>query len=198
MLAHGELISIRHGQTEWSLSGRHAGRTDVRLTHVGEVAAKALEPRPALRPLVAVFSSPLSRAMGTAQRAGLTRGAAAPARRRRPHRRRTGRPRPPVRAAWPHSRGSWSAATPGRTSPTAGSAWSFGRSAVSAVAAARKRQWAGSSFPVRSQRSQRSWRPQTGRKALAAAFQLRRSRRLAQSRPWGQSPPGALFRGGRR
>ncbi|MFJ3908230.1 histidine phosphatase family protein [Streptomyces vinaceus] len=68
----GELIVIRHGQTEWSLSGRHAGRTDVALTEAGETAARALAPRLAHRRLVAVFSSPLSRAMRTAELAGLT------------------------------------------------------------------------------------------------------------------------------
>lgn len=68
----GELIVIRHGQTEWSLSGQHAGRTDVALTAVGEAAARALAPRLAHRRMVAVFSSPLSRAMRTAELAGLT------------------------------------------------------------------------------------------------------------------------------
>ncbi|MFF1342055.1 histidine phosphatase family protein [Streptomyces sp. NPDC058290] len=68
----GELIVIRHGQTEWSLSGQHAGRSDVPLTDAGEAAAKALAPRLAQRELVAVFSSPLSRAMRTAELAGLT------------------------------------------------------------------------------------------------------------------------------
>ncbi|MFD5560506.1 histidine phosphatase family protein [Kitasatospora griseola] len=68
----GELIVIRHGQTEWSLSGRHAGRTDVPLTAVGEASARALAPRLAARGLVAVVSSPLSRAVRTAELAGLT------------------------------------------------------------------------------------------------------------------------------
>lgn len=68
----GELIVIRHGQTEWSLSGQHAGRTDVPLTGVGEAAARALAPRLARRRLVAVLSSPLSRAMRTAELVGLT------------------------------------------------------------------------------------------------------------------------------
>ncbi|MFD8480395.1 histidine phosphatase family protein [Kitasatospora sp. NPDC059673] len=69
----GELTVIRHGQTEWSLSGRHAGRTDVPLTAVGEATARALAPRLAGRPRpVAVFSSPLSRALRTAELAGLT------------------------------------------------------------------------------------------------------------------------------
>ncbi|KIQ66525.1 phosphoglycerate mutase [Kitasatospora griseola] len=68
----GELIVIRHGQTEWSLSGRHAGRTDVPLTAVGEASARALAPRLAARRLVAVVSSPLSRAVRTAELAGLT------------------------------------------------------------------------------------------------------------------------------
>jgi probable phosphoglycerate mutase len=68
----GELIVIRHGQTAWSLSGRHAGRTDVPLTEAGEAAARALAPRLAGRPWAAVFSSPLSRALRTAELAGLT------------------------------------------------------------------------------------------------------------------------------
>ncbi|MFJ1792751.1 histidine phosphatase family protein [Kitasatospora griseola] len=68
----GELIVIRHGQTEWSLSGRHAGRTDVPLTAAGEASARALAPRLAARRLVAVVSSPLSRAVRTAELAGLT------------------------------------------------------------------------------------------------------------------------------
>ncbi|MGW7612132.1 histidine phosphatase family protein [Streptomyces sp. NPDC054766] len=68
----GELILIRHGQTEWSLSGRHAGRTDIPLTDAGEATAKSLAPRLARRHLAAVFSSPLSRAVRTAELAGLT------------------------------------------------------------------------------------------------------------------------------
>ncbi|MQY14462.1 Acid phosphatase [Streptomyces sp. RB5] len=68
----GELIVIRHGQTEWSLSGQHAGRTDVALTEAGEAAARGLAPRLAHRRLVAVFSSPLRRAVRTAELAGLT------------------------------------------------------------------------------------------------------------------------------
>ncbi|WP_018348929.1 histidine phosphatase family protein [Longispora albida] len=68
----GELIVIRHGQTAWSLSGQHAGRTDVPLTEAGEASARALAPKLAGRTLAAVFSSPLSRAMRTAELAGLT------------------------------------------------------------------------------------------------------------------------------
>ncbi|MEV6107966.1 histidine phosphatase family protein [Streptomyces sp. NPDC051940] len=68
----GELIVIRHGQTEWSLSGRHAGRTDVPLTEAGEAQARSLAGRLARRRPVAVFSSPLSRALRTAELADLT------------------------------------------------------------------------------------------------------------------------------
>lgn len=68
----GELILIRHGQTEWSLSGQHAGRTDIPLTSAGEASARALAPRLAGRRPVTVLSSPLSRAMRTAELAGLT------------------------------------------------------------------------------------------------------------------------------
>lgn len=63
---------IRHGQTAWSLSGRHAGRADVPLSDAGEVAARVLAPRLARRRLVAVFRRPLRRAMWTAELACLT------------------------------------------------------------------------------------------------------------------------------
>lgn len=66
-----ELILVRHGETEWSKSGRHAGRTDVPLTEAGVAAGRTLAPALAGRDLVAVFSSPLGRAMRTAELAGL-------------------------------------------------------------------------------------------------------------------------------
>ena len=68
----GELILLRHGQTEWSKSGRHTGRTDIPLTADGEAAAKSLAPALAGRQIRAVFSSPAQRAVRTAELAGLT------------------------------------------------------------------------------------------------------------------------------
>jgi probable phosphoglycerate mutase len=68
----GELILVRHGETEWSAEGRHTGRTDVQLTAAGEAAAAALAPALARRPIRAAFTSPASRAERTAGLAGLT------------------------------------------------------------------------------------------------------------------------------
>lgn len=68
----GELILIRHGETEWSRTGQHGGRTDLALTEAGLAAASALAPKLAGRDLVAVFSSPLTRALRTAELAGLS------------------------------------------------------------------------------------------------------------------------------
>jgi len=67
----GDLILLRHGETAWSKSGQHTGRTDIPLTANGEAAAKALAPVLARRDIVAVFTSPAKRATMTAALAGL-------------------------------------------------------------------------------------------------------------------------------
>src|SRR6202167_180448 len=67
----GDLILVRHGETEWSRDGKHTGRTDIPLTPVGEAAAAALAPMLARRNIVAVFTSPARRAVTTAALAGL-------------------------------------------------------------------------------------------------------------------------------
>lgn len=71
MRGMGELILIRHGETEWSRTRRHTGRTDIPLNAAGEASATGLGPVLARRGPVAAFSSPLSRAMRTAELAGL-------------------------------------------------------------------------------------------------------------------------------
>ena len=68
----GELILVRHGETEWSATGKHTGRTDIPLTPSGEAAAKALGPLLSRRDIVAVFTSPARRAVTTAAFAGLS------------------------------------------------------------------------------------------------------------------------------
>jgi broad specificity phosphatase PhoE len=67
----GDLILLRHGQTEWSKAGKHTGRTDVSLTAQGAVSARSLAPVLAKRQIVAAFTSPASRAVRTAELAGL-------------------------------------------------------------------------------------------------------------------------------
>ena len=67
----GDLILVRHGETEWSRTGKHTGRTDVPLTPAGEAAAAALAPMLAQRDITAVFTSPARRALATAALAGL-------------------------------------------------------------------------------------------------------------------------------
>ncbi|MDR0344657.1 MAG: histidine phosphatase family protein [Nocardiopsaceae bacterium] len=67
----GELILLRHGETEWSRDRRHTGRTDLPLTPAGEAAARALAPALARRAVRAAFTSPAQRAVRTADLAGL-------------------------------------------------------------------------------------------------------------------------------
>jgi probable phosphoglycerate mutase len=65
-----EIWLIRHGETEWSRSGRHTGRTDVALTERGEREAATLRRRLGDRHFSLVLSSPLIRAWETCRLAG--------------------------------------------------------------------------------------------------------------------------------
>ena len=40
-----EIVLVRHGETAWSRSGQHTGRSDIPLTPAGEEAARRLKPR---------------------------------------------------------------------------------------------------------------------------------------------------------
>lgn len=66
-----EICLIRHGETEWSASGRHTGVTDVRLTAAGERQALEMAPLLAKRTFARILVSPRERAWRTAQLMGL-------------------------------------------------------------------------------------------------------------------------------
>jgi len=65
-----EVYLVRHGETEWSLSGQHTGSTDIPLTPNGEEVARQLGRKLADHNFAAVISSPMSRALDTARLAG--------------------------------------------------------------------------------------------------------------------------------
>ena len=65
------LYLIRHGETEWSLSGQHTGRTELPLTAKGEDEARALVPWLSVVKFARVFTSPRQRARRTCELVGL-------------------------------------------------------------------------------------------------------------------------------
>src|SRR3954451_22158485 len=65
----------RHGETAWSLSGQHTGRTDLRLTPRGEQNAQLLGVRLRAHGFAAIFTSTLQRARRTCEIAGFAESA---------------------------------------------------------------------------------------------------------------------------
>jgi len=63
---------VRHGETEWSVTGQHTSRTDLPLTAAGEHEAHALAPVLAGMAFATVRSSPMQRSVRTAELAGFT------------------------------------------------------------------------------------------------------------------------------
>lgn len=78
IIGHMRILLLRHGQTAWSLSGQHTGKTDIQLTDAGQEEARAITPliRRLLdgRDFDAVYASPRKRALQTL---GLALGAGA-------------------------------------------------------------------------------------------------------------------------
>lgn len=67
----GDLFLVRHGETEWSRSGRHTGWTDLPLTEHGREEARRLVPLIRSYRIGAAFVSPLQRARETAELIGI-------------------------------------------------------------------------------------------------------------------------------
>ena len=70
-MAIQQVYLVRHGETEWSLSGQHTGITNLPLTEKGKRVAKLLQPVLAKETFALVLTSPLERARKTCELAGL-------------------------------------------------------------------------------------------------------------------------------
>ena len=66
-----EVVLVRHGETLWTLSGQHTGRTDIPLTEEGRRRAELVGERLRGRTFALVLTSPLQRAAETCRLAGL-------------------------------------------------------------------------------------------------------------------------------
>src|SRR5438093_10722691 len=66
-----QLVLVRHGETAWSRTGQHTGRTELALTELGRRKAELIGPRLRGRRFARVLTSPLRRARETARLAGL-------------------------------------------------------------------------------------------------------------------------------
>lgn len=66
-----DVVLVRHGETEWSLSGQHTGTTDIPLTEEGRRQAQLVGERLAGREFALVLTSPLDRAQETCRLSGL-------------------------------------------------------------------------------------------------------------------------------
>jgi probable phosphoglycerate mutase len=71
MSSKPELWLMRHGETEWSLSGAHTSYTDLQLTAEGAKRAQKLAEMLQGRRFCLILSSPMKRALDTAKLAGL-------------------------------------------------------------------------------------------------------------------------------
>jgi broad specificity phosphatase PhoE len=65
-----EVLLVRHGETDWSRTGKHTGRTDVPLTDHGQRQAEAVGTALREREFALVLTSPLGRALETCRLAG--------------------------------------------------------------------------------------------------------------------------------
>ena len=66
-----DVFVVRHGETAWSLTGQHTGRTDIPLTENGRRLAGRLRPALARETFALVLVSPMQRARQTCELAGL-------------------------------------------------------------------------------------------------------------------------------
>jgi|SRR6187402_159910 len=71
MEALSEIWLVRHGETEWSLSGAHTSKTDIPLTEQGKERAVTLKPYLARQEFSLVLTSPRQRAQETCKLAGM-------------------------------------------------------------------------------------------------------------------------------
>lgn len=71
-MADAQLLVIRHGETEWSRTGRHTGRTDIELTEQGRSEARAAARTLDGWSVSRAYTSPLARASETAVLVGPT------------------------------------------------------------------------------------------------------------------------------